>query len=46
MKILSFDELSSTNVWLYDKISEKNDISDTVVVAAHQTAGRGMAVWV
>ncbi|MBQ3843996.1 MAG: biotin--[Bacteroidales bacterium] len=42
MKILSFDELSSTNVWLYDKISEKNDISDTVVVAAHQTAGRGM----
>ena len=43
MKILHFDELDSTNVWLYDKISEKNDISDTVVVAAHQTAGRGMA---
>lgn len=42
MKILHFDELDSTNVWLYDKISEKNDISDTVVVAAHQTAGRGM----
>ena len=42
MKILHFDELNSTNVYLYDKISEKNDISDTVVVAAHQTAGRGM----
>ena len=42
MKILRFDELKSTNVYLYDKISEKNDISDTVVVAAHQTAGRGM----
>lgn len=42
MKILRFDEINSTNVYLYDKISEKNDISDTVVVAAHQTAGRGM----
>ena len=42
MKILFFDELNSTNVYLYDKISEKHDISDTVVVAAHQTAGRGM----
>lgn len=42
MKILRFDELKSTNVYLYDKISEKHDISDTVVVAAHQTAGRGM----
>lgn len=42
MKILRFDELNSTNVYLYDKISENNDISDMVVVAAHQTAGRGM----
>ena len=42
MKILRFDELKSTNVYLYDKISEKHDISDTVVVAAHQTEGRGM----
>ena len=42
MKILRFDELNSTNVYLYDKISEKHDISDTVVVAAHQTEGRGM----
>ena len=42
MKILRFDELKSTNVYLYDKITEKHDISDTVVVAAYQTEGRGM----
>ena len=42
MKIFHFDELNSTNVFLYDKMSEKTDISDMVVVAAHQTAGRGM----
>ena len=42
MKILHFDEINSTNVYLYDKISEKNDISDAVVVASHQSAGRGM----
>lgn len=42
LKILYFDELNSTNVYLYDKISEKNDIADMVVVASHQTAGRGM----
>ena len=42
MKILHFDEINSTNVYLYDKISENNDISDMVVVAAHQTAGKGM----
>ena len=42
MKILRFDELNSTNVFLYDKMAEKADISDMVVVAAHQTAGRGM----
>lgn len=42
IKILRFDEINSTNVFLYDKISENNDISDMVVVAAHQTAGRGM----
>ena len=42
MKFLHFDEIKSTNLFLYDKISENCDISDTVVVAAHQTAGRGM----
>ena len=42
MKILHFDEIASTNVYLYDKMTEKTDISDTVVVAAYQTAGRGM----
>ena len=42
LKIFHFDEINSTNVWLYDKISEKNDISDVVVVASHQSAGRGM----
>ena len=42
LKILHFDELDSTNVYLYDKISENRDISYTVVVASHQTAGRGM----
>ena len=42
MKILHFDEINSTNVYLYDKMTEKSDISDMVVVASHQTAGRGM----
>ena len=42
LKILHFDEINSTNAFLYDKMSEKNDISDMVVVAAHQTAGKGM----
>lgn len=42
MNILHFDEIASTNVYLYDKMAEKTDISDTVVVTAHQTAGRGM----
>ena len=42
MKILHFDEINSTNVYLYDKMAEKQDISDMVVVASHQTAGRGM----
>ena len=42
MKILHFDEINSTNVFLYDKMAEGTDISDMVVVAAHQTAGRGM----
>lgn len=42
MKIFHFDEINSTNVWLYDKMAENSDISDMVVVAAHQTAGRGM----
>ena len=42
LKILHFDEINSTNVYLYDKMAEKQDISDMVVVASHQTAGRGM----
>jgi BirA family biotin operon repressor/biotin-[acetyl-CoA-carboxylase] ligase len=42
LKILHFDEINSTNVWLYDKMAGQNDIADTVVVANHQTAGRGM----
>ena len=42
LKILHFDEINSTNVYLYDKMAENADIADTVVVAAHQTAGRGM----
>ena len=40
--VLHFDELESTNVFLYDKMAEKTDISGMVVVASHQTAGRGM----
>lgn len=42
LKILHFDELKSTNVFLYDKMAEKTDVSDMVVVASHQTEGRGM----
>lgn len=42
MKIFHFDEIKSTNVWLYDKMAENIDVSDIVAVAAHQTAGRGM----
>ena len=42
LKIFHFDEINSTNVYLYDKMAEKSDISDMVVVASYQTAGRGM----
>lgn len=42
MKIFHFDEIKSTNVWLYDKMAENTGVSDIVAVAAHQTAGRGM----
>lgn len=42
LTFLHFEELNSTNVYLYDKMSEKHDISDMVVVASHQTEGRGM----
>lgn len=42
LKIFHFDEINSTNVYLHDKMAGKIDISDMVVVAAHQTAGRGM----
>ena len=42
LKIFHFDEINSTNVYLYDKMAENEDVSDMVVVASHQTAGRGM----
>ena len=42
LKIFHFDEINSTNVYLYDKMAEKSDISDMVVAALYQTAGRGM----
>ena len=42
LKIFHFDEINSTNVYLYDKMAEKSDISDMVVAASYQTAGRGM----
>lgn len=41
-EILIFDELQSTNDFLRDRISAGADIIDTVVVARHQTAGKGM----
>ena len=42
MKILHFDEINSTNAFMHDKMAERTDISDMVVVADHQTEGRGM----
>lgn len=41
-EILIFDELQSTNDFLRDRILSGADIIDTVVVARHQTAGKGM----
>lgn len=41
-EILIFDELQSTNDFLHDRISSGADVIDTVVVARHQTAGKGM----
>lgn len=41
-EILVFDELQSTNAFLHDKISAGTDIDGVVVVARHQTAGKGM----
>lgn len=41
-EIFVFDELQSTNDFLHDRISAGIDIDDTVVVARHQTAGKGM----
>lgn len=41
-EILLFDELKSTNAFLHDRISAGIDIDDTVIVARHQTAGKGM----
>ncbi len=37
-----FDEINSTNSYLYDKMSVGEDVADTVVSASYQTAGRGM----
>lgn len=41
-EILIFDELQSTNDFLHDRILSGADVIDTVVVARHQTAGKGM----
>lgn len=42
MKILHFEEVSSTNTILRDMMADGCDIAGTVVVAGHQTAGKGM----
>ena len=42
MKILHFEEVSSTNTILRDMMSDGCDVAGTVVVAGHQTAGKGM----
>lgn len=42
LKIFHFDEINSTNSYLYDKLAVGEDVSDVVAVAEHQTAGRGM----
>lgn len=41
-EILVFDELPSTNSFLYDKVAGNADTADMVVAARRQTAGKGM----
>lgn len=42
MKIFHFEEVSSTNTILRDMMADGCDVAGTVVVAGHQTAGKGM----
>ena len=42
MKILHFEEVSSTNTILRDMMADGCDVAGTVIVAGHQTAGKGM----
>lgn len=44
MKILRFEEIASTNKFMYEMMSDGCDVAGAVVVAGHQTAGRGMGV--
>ena len=37
-----FDEINSTNSYLYDKMSVGDDVAGMVVTASYQSAGRGM----
>ena len=40
-KILLFDEIDSTNDYIYENIKNKNIVSDTVVISKAQTNGHG-----
>ncbi len=42
LTIFHFDEIQSTNTWLYDKMAVGENIAGMVAVAEYQTAGRGM----
>lgn len=42
LTIFHFDEIQSTNTWLYDKMAVGENIAGMVAVAGYQTAGRGM----
>ena len=42
LKVLVFDEINSTNAYLLEKKMLGEDIANTVVMARHQTRGRGM----
>ncbi|MGN0033722.1 MAG: biotin--[acetyl-CoA-carboxylase] ligase [Candidatus Limimorpha sp.] len=42
LKVLILEEISSTNAFLFERMSCGEDVSDTVVMAYNQTRGRGM----
>ena len=42
IRILQFEEIASTNKFMHDMMADGCDVAGTVVVAGHQTAGRGM----